>query len=107
MGQVKKRVGWARAGWNMGIISFGGTISANWISRHGLNRGSIVDGRMDAAPYVRVVNDTGWAKYNAGGEGQRILRNAVSSRAADMQTYFNRMMLLAKAKAESETQLAA
>jgi len=107
IGQVKKRVGWARAGWNMGIIAFGGTVSSNWISRHGLSRGSIVDGRMNAAPYVRVLNDTGWAKYNAGGEGQRILRNAVTSRAADMQTYFNRMMLLAKAKAESATPLAA
>lgn len=108
---VKKRVGWARAGWNMGIIAFGGTVSSGWISKHGMIRGAVVDGRTNASPYIRVLNDTGWAKYNAGGEGQRILSNAVRSRAADMQTYFRRMMLLAKNKAEaaakSATQLAA
>jgi hypothetical protein len=108
---VKKRVGWARAGWNMGIIAFGGTVSTSWVSRHGMIRGAVVDGRSNASPYIRVLNDTGWAKYNAGGEGQRILGNAVRSRAADMQTYFRRMMLLAKTKAEaaakSATQLAA
>jgi hypothetical protein len=68
-------------------------------------RGAVVDGRSYASPYITVINDTGWAKYNAGGEGERILNNAVRSRAADMQTYFRRMMLLAKTKAE--TQLAA
>ena len=104
---VKKRVGWARAGWNMGIIAFGGTVSTSWVSRHGMIRGAVVDGRSNASPYIRVLNDTGWAKYNAGGEGQRILGNAVRSRAADMQTYFRRMMLLAKTKAEAATQLAA
>jgi hypothetical protein len=102
---VKKRVGWARAGWNMGIIAFGGTVSTSWVNRHGMIRGAVVDGRSYASPYITVINDTGWAKYNAGGEGERILNNAVRSRAADMQTYFRRMMLLAKTKAE--TQLAA
>jgi len=105
--EKKQLVGWARAGWNVGIIAFGGTVSGQWITRHGMLRGSIVDARANAAPYVRVLNDTGWARYNSGGEGQRILRNAVTSRAADMQTYFNRMMNLAKAKAESATPLAA
>jgi hypothetical protein len=105
--EKKQLVGWARAGWNIGIIAFGGTVKGQWISRHSMIRGAIVDGRMDAAPYIRVLNDTGWAKYNSGGEGQRILRNAVTSRAADMQTYFNRMMNLAKQKAESATPIAA
>jgi hypothetical protein len=104
---VKKRVGWARAGWNMGIIAFGGTVSTSWVSRHGMIRGAVVDGRSNASPYITVLNDTGWAKYNAGAEGQRILNNATRSRAADMQTYFRRMMLLAKTKAEAATQLAA
>jgi hypothetical protein len=103
--EKKQLVGWARAGWNMGIIAFGGTVSSGWISKHGMIRGAVVDGRTNASPYIRVLNDTGWAKYNAGGEGERILNNAVRSRAADMQTYFRRMMLLAKTKAE--TQLAA
>jgi hypothetical protein len=103
---VKKRVGWARAGWNMGIIAFGGTVSTSWVSRHSMIRGAVVDGRSNASPYITVLNDTGWAKYN-GAEGQRILNNAVRSRAADMQTYFRRMMLLAKTKAEAATQLAA
>jgi hypothetical protein len=103
--EKKQLVGWARAGWNMGIIAFGGTVSSGWISKHGMIRGAVVDGRTNASPYIRVLNDTGWAKYNAGGEGERILNNAVRSRAADMQTYFRSMMLLAKTKAE--TQLAA
>lgn len=105
IGTIKKRVGWARAGWNMGVIAFGGTVTSNWVYKHGMIRGAVVDGRLNATPYITVLNDTGWAKY-VGHEGERILNNALRSRAKDMQTYFLRMMLLAKSKAESATQLA-
>lgn len=95
---IKDRVGWARAGWNMGIIAFGGFVEANWIRKHSVARGQAIDGRNSPDPYVRVINDTGWAKYR-GSEGMRILRNAVNARARDMEAYALKMMQIAKAKA--------
>jgi hypothetical protein len=99
IGTVQKRVGWAKAGWSMGIVALGGHVAQPWISRHGLNRGLIHDGRVSADPFVQVVNDTGWAKYGAG-EGERIIRNAVQARARDMESYFFRMMKLAAERAQ-------
>jgi hypothetical protein len=100
MKTIQGRVGWARAGWNAGIVGFGGAISAGWISKHGTVRGQAIDGRSSSDPFVRVINDTGWAKYGKG-EGNRILRNAINARARDMESYVNRQMRLAAAKAMS------
>lgn len=97
----KQMVGWARAGWNAGIIGFGGTVKAPWISKHGMGQGSFVNGMTAADPFVQVTNSTSWAKYGSEGEGNRILRNAIQARARDMESYFNRMMKLAATKAES------
>jgi hypothetical protein len=98
--EVQKRVGWARAGWNMGIIAFGGFVTAPWMSRHGLNRGSVVDGRASPEPFIHVINDTSWAKYGSMGEGNRILQNAGRARARDMESYYFRMMNLAADQAQ-------
>lgn len=98
MKKIKARVGWARAGWNIGILRFGGTIKASWMGRHGTQRGSVIDGRTSPDPYIAISNDSGWAKYN-GSEGRRIVRNAVDARIRDMQKYFERMMQIAADKA--------
>ncbi len=99
MKKIKARVGWAKAGWNMGIIAFGGQVAANWIARHSVLRGKVTDGRNEPDPYVGVTNDTGWAQNNRG-EGERIMRNAVNARIRDMYSYFDRMMKLAADKAQ-------
>lgn len=94
MKEIKPHVGWAKAGWNMGIVAFGGTVGPAWIGRHSIARGRVVDERNTADPWVQVINDTGWAK-NAGGDGERIMRNAINTRIRDMQNYAERMMKLA------------
>lgn len=91
--EILTRVGWAKAGWNAGILGLGGAVKASWISRHGIIRGRLFDGRSDADPYIRVVNDTGWAKKS--NEGERILKNAIAARARDMEAYVMRMMRVA------------
>jgi hypothetical protein len=103
--RIQQRVGWAKAGWNMGILAFGGTVKNAWVSRHGVARGRVVDGRLDRNPFVQVVNDTGWAKTS--NEGDRILRNAVAARARDMDAYVTRMMKLAADRASSTVAIAA
>lgn len=100
MADKKKMVGWARAGWNQGIIGFGGTVKTPWVSKHGLGQGSFVNGTSSPDPFVQVTNSTSWAKYS-GGEGNRILRNAIVARSRDMEAYFYRMMRLAAAKAQA------
>lgn len=95
----KQMVGWARAGWNQGIISFGGTVKTPWVSKHGLGQGFIVNGTSSPDPFVQVGNTTGWAKRS--NEGGRILRNAIVARSRDMEAYFNRMMRLAATKAQA------
>lgn len=97
--KVRARVGWARAGWNLGIQTFGGTVAVEWVNRHGVSRGAVKDGRNDRDPYIGIVNNTGWAKYNSS-EGERIIRNAVNARIRDMQSYYERMMKLAADKAQ-------
>lgn len=96
--RVKERVGWARAGWNQGILAFGGHVAAGWVARHSVTRGRVIDGRADADPFVRVDNDTGWAKYN-GSEGERIIHNAILARSRDMEAYYYKMMEVAAEKA--------
>jgi hypothetical protein len=96
---VQKRVGWARAGWNMGITALGGHVITPWVSKHGVARGRFEDGRMTPDPYIRVINDTSWAKQS--NEGTRILRNAIVARARDMESYYFRMMKLAADKAQA------
>jgi len=100
--EKKKMVGWARAGWNAGIIGFGGAVKAPWIAKHGISGGWIQNGTASPDPFVRVGNVTSWAKYGGEGEGNRIMRNAVKARARDMQSYFTRMMRLATAKAQNK-----
>ena len=89
--QVQNRVGWARAGWNVGIVGLGGRVPQQWVARHGVARGTLVDGRNSSDPFIQVGNDTGWAKYN-GDEGNRILRNAIAARSRDMQSFVDRAM---------------
>lgn len=98
MQKIKARVGWAKAGWSMGIVAFGGRVAANWVARHSIARGRVVDGRSAAEPFVQVGNDTGWAQYR-GTEGERIVRNVIASRSRDMQAYFETMMRVAAQKA--------
>lgn len=100
MAIIKKRVGWAKAGWNAGIIGFGGTVKGGtWLSSKGTGGGWFQDGTAAANPFVAVGNSTSWAKYGSAGEGNRILGNAIRARARDMQSYFDRMMRVAAAKA--------
>jgi len=99
MKTVQGRVGWAKGGWNAGIASFGGTVTTSWISKHGTAGGQAIDGTLGADPFVRVINETGWARYGAQGEGNRILRNAIQARSRDIENYVKRQMQLAAAKA--------
>lgn len=96
--EAKGRVGWARAGWSAGVVGFGGSVKAPWVSRHGTNAGWYQDRTSAPDPFVRVANTTQWAIFQ--NEGTRILHNAIVARARDMQTYFDRMMRLAAAKAQ-------
>ena len=100
LGHSKKRVGWARAGWNAGIVGFGGSVKAPWVSKHGIGGGWFDNGTQAIDPYCAVGNVTGWAKFRK--EGSRILRNAIAARARDMQVYFERMMRVAAAKAQNK-----
>ncbi len=88
---IKKRVGWARGGWNAGIIGFGGSVKAPWVSNKGMGGGWFQDGTSSPDPFVRVGNSTAWAKSGSG-EGSRILANAISARARDMQAFFEHRM---------------
>lgn len=97
--QKQKMVGWARAGWNAGLIGFGGTVKTGWVSRHGLGQGSFVNGSASQDPFVQVINSTSWAKQSK--EGERIIRNAITARARDMESYYFRMMKLAASKAQA------
>jgi len=97
---IQKHVGWARAGWNSGIIGLGGTVKAPWVSRHGMGQGSLVNGTSAPDPFIQVINSTSWAKYGSMGEGNRIIANAINARARDMESYFLRMMKLAAVKAQ-------
>ncbi len=98
--EVRGFVGWAKAGWNAGVLHFGGRV-ASWIGKHGTARSHVLDGRAASDPFVKVSNVTGWAKYR-NSEATRILGNAVSARARDMQSYFERMMRIAAAKAQNK-----
>lgn len=90
--QVQGFVGWAKAGWNQGILGLGGIVKGAWISRHGMGHGGLTDGRSAADPWLRVLNASGWARYGGEGEANRIMRNAISARARDMQAYFEKAM---------------
>ena len=94
----QKMVGWARSGWGAAIWGLGGQLGANWMSRHGA-QGKLIMGLTSPNPFIHVINDTSWAKYGGEGEGNRIIRNAISARARDMESYFYRMMKLAATKA--------
>lgn len=95
----KKLVGWARGGWNATIVGLGGVVKGAWMARQGTDGGSLVKQLAGADPYIQSINSTSWAKYGQG-EGNRIIRNAVSARARDMESYFERMMRLAADKAK-------
>lgn len=97
---VQNRVGWAKGGWNMGIVGLGGRVSQQWVARHSVSRGFLVDGRSSSDPFIQIGNDTGWAKYN-GAEGNRILRNAIAARSRDMQSFVDRAMKRAAQLAEA------
>lgn len=100
IGEKKKMVGWARAGWNAGVIGFGGAVKTPWVAKHGTSGGWFQNGTQAPDPFVSVGNITGWAKH--ANDGARILRNAIKARARDMQSYFTRMMRLAAAKAQNK-----
>ncbi len=97
---TQKHVGWARAGWNAGIMGLGGVVNTPWVSRHGMGSGSLINGTNSPDPFVRVINSTSWAKYGSMGEGNRIINNAISARSRDMESYYFRMMKLAADKAQ-------
>ena len=94
--EKKKMVGWAKAGWNAGIIGFGGSVDTNWIAKHGTAGGWFQNGMAQADPFVSVGSSTSWARY----DGTRIIKNAINSRARDMQHHFFQAMRVAAAKAQ-------
>lgn len=102
--KIKKRVGWARAGWNAGIWAGGAGADSRapaWVSKHGVGHGSFTFQPLGENAFVRVSNQTGWARYGSVGEGNRILNNAIRARARDMEAYALRMMRIAANKAAS------
>lgn len=90
-------VGWARAGWSIGILGLGGRVKDAWVSRHSINRGRLIDGRASADPYIRIINDTSWGK--GGQTAEKVVRDAIGYRARDMLRYAENMMRIARDKA--------
>jgi hypothetical protein len=95
--EVQQRVGWAKAGWNLGILALGGRIKDAWVYRHSVTRGQFTDGRNSPDPFIRVANDTSWGKDRATSE--KIVRAAIGMRARDMVKYLETQMKIAAAKA--------
>src|SRR6185503_5150160 len=98
MKTVKSHVGWAKGGWNMGVVAFGGIVKTGWVARHGTARGSVIKDFDNPNPSVTVINNTGWARNN-NAEGERIMRNAINTRLRDMYSYAERMCRLAAERA--------
>lgn len=98
--EVQRRVGWAKGGWNMGILSLGGRVKDSWVSRHSVLRGIIKDGRSLPDPFIYVANNTGWGKDR--NQSVKIVKSAISHRARDMQKYFEVQMKIAAEKAKGK-----
>lgn len=96
--EKRKNVGWAKAGWNAGIFNLGGKPPPGWIAQHGTKRSAFTDGRNSSDPFIRVTNFSGWARYSKG-EGERIMRNALATRARDIERYAERMAVVARDRA--------
>jgi len=107
MKDTRQHVGWARAGWNTGILNNSGEIGANWIRKHGMGRGFCHKTLNGDNPFVWVGNTTKWAQYGSQGEGNRILRNAIAFRARDMEKHVNTMARIAAESATKEYALGA
>jgi hypothetical protein len=90
------RVGRARAGWMASARSLGLPMQS-WVTRHGEAFGYIQKqiGQDSTMPEIRFGNRTPWAQ---GGRAESQMRAAMSNRTAAMQTYFKKMMQLAKQK---------
>ncbi len=91
----QQNVGWARAGWLRGYIGLGGKRFPDWVGRHGMGHGSLVNatGPENPRPFVEVNNLTDWGKKN--NTADRVVQKAIGSRARAMKTYFEKMMELA------------
>lgn len=96
--ETQKRVGWAKAGWNLAIRRLGGVVAAAWIASKGDAGGTVTIDSSSSNPAIFVGNRTSWAGAR-GNEARRIVRTAIASRARDMQNYLERMMRLAVQKA--------
>lgn len=70
-------VGRAKGGWAASLLALGGSTSA-WITKHS-DLGHITDRADDlVAGYIRMTNESEWA---SGGDEDRIVSNALASRA--------------------------
>lgn len=99
---VEPRMGWARAGWNQGIMLNSGTVTEAWIARHGMGSGFCRKNLQEANPSIWVGNTTSWARYGSEGEGIRIIRNAIATRARDIEKHVANMEQVCAAAATKE-----
>lgn len=86
-------IGWAKSGWLTGYLALGGTRAPAWVTRHGSQNGSYVDGLAAENPYIEINNNTGWGRYKE--EGTRIINDALTRRARSMRSFYETTMRLA------------
>lgn len=86
--EVKKRVGWAKGGWNAGamLVGAGGKPPPQWVTRHGTSGGYIIDDTAGPDPSITIGNRTSWAK-NSSSNAERVIRMAIAGRIRDMENY--------------------
>lgn len=104
----KANVGFAKAGWLRGIYAWDrtdvGQDPPEWVQRHGMAFGRVVDGLASENPFVSVSNVTKWGQYHP--EGGRVVQKAMNNRLRKMRTYFETMMRLAAQGKPTPFQLA-
>lgn len=93
-----KRVGWAKAGWLAAYNLVGGGKAPNFVTRHPTSGGAVIDDHANEDnPSITAINRTPWASRKD--EGQRIIRDAINSRANAIETKIKVMLKLAREKA--------
>lgn len=97
--QVQDRVGFAKAGWLAALRLVGGKVAPAWVERHGAaGAGAVVDDRNNPDnPSITAINRTPWAVRKD--EGQRIISDAMDSRARAIDSKIATKLRLARQNA--------
>ncbi|NBW14603.1 MAG: hypothetical protein EBR82_42050 [Caulobacteraceae bacterium] len=87
-----EHVGWAKSGWLTGYLALGGTRAPEWVTRHGSQNGTYIDGLQSDNPYVELYNNTRWGRRKD--EATRILNDALTRRSKSMRSFYEKTMEL-------------